>query len=122
MLQVKNTAITGLKIIAFGNKKKAQPFSSGTGGPEVFLNLVDNHFTVLETEHIDTSDNNSLYGALATALPNFMEQNVFRSELSKFIENNKNIHRDIRQSLYRSNTLGGGRFQKERTISRAYSM
>uniref|UniRef100_A0A182IBC4 Uncharacterized protein n=1 Tax=Anopheles arabiensis TaxID=7173 RepID=A0A182IBC4_ANOAR len=71
LLQAQNPAITGLTITVHGEKGIKQSFQSGKGGPEVHLELKDNHFTVSQEEEtqVDTFNNNCLYGALATAIP-----------------------------------------------------
>ncbi|XP_061510531.1 uncharacterized protein LOC133392815 [Anopheles gambiae] len=103
MLQEQNSNITGLTITVRGKKGIEQSFTSGKNGRKVYLELLENHFTVSQVKgsNIDTTENNSLYGALTIALPTLqsIEPTVFRSKLSKYIENNKSLHHLIQQSL-----------------------
>uniref|UniRef100_A0A182Q6M4 SecA DEAD-like N-terminal domain-containing protein n=1 Tax=Anopheles farauti TaxID=69004 RepID=A0A182Q6M4_9DIPT len=89
-----------LTITVHGEKGIKQSFSSGTGGPEIHLDLVDNHFTLTGSESDNSvSRNNCLFGALSEAIPalQLIGANEFRNLISHDIRR-PDYHLDSRLS------------------------
>ncbi|XP_041782118.1 uncharacterized protein LOC121598850 isoform X1 [Anopheles merus] len=103
MLQAQHGALSGLTITVHGEKGIKQSFSSGTGGPEIHLDLKGNHFTFGAGEStVATTGNNCLYGALATAIPDLQAvgEDSFRSMLCDSIQHDDSMHHHIRQGWH----------------------
>nr|XP_049465269.1 uncharacterized protein LOC125906394 isoform X1 [Anopheles coluzzii]XP_049465270.1 uncharacterized protein LOC125906394 isoform X1 [Anopheles coluzzii]XP_049465271.1 uncharacterized protein LOC125906394 isoform X1 [Anopheles coluzzii] len=125
MLQAQHGALSGLTITVHGEKGIKQSFSSGTGGPEIHLDLKGNHFTFGAGEStVATTGNNCLYGALATAIPDLQAvgEDSFRSMLCDSIQHDDSMHHHIRQGWHRvplkHGAVGGARKSPANTTNK----
>jgi hypothetical protein len=100
------TEFTGIRIVIEGNDGSSHEYSSSADPSHtISLTLDDNHFRATGHGNADASQNNCLYEALMSQVPElktaFSDGIAFREHLSGYIENDESLQYTIAQGWHR---------------------